>query len=102
MPEFKAYKNGNFYVDKRYEIRQVLGKGSYGVVCLAVDTKANSGTVWLAVKKIGGILYKQVLLRRAIRELKMMRHFRGHRNVCISIFTISIFQCSLTDPRLSL
>lgn len=81
--EFKVFKPANFYVHKRYEIQEILGKGSYGVVCLAIDTSAHgSEPVRLAVKKVCRILRKEVLLRRAIREFRMMKFFRGHRNVC--------------------
>lgn len=31
----------HFLVDSRYEIVRVLGKGSYGVVCSAIDTKSS-------------------------------------------------------------
>lgn len=83
MPEYKTYETSKFYVPARYKVEKVLGKGSYGVVVLAIDTKASADMpVWLAVKKVGGILHKQVLLKRAVRELRMMRYFRGHRNVC--------------------
>lgn len=80
--DFRVYKPANFYVHRRYKVQDVLGKGSYGVVCLVIDTKAKSLLpVQLAVKKVCKIFQKDVLLRRAIRELKLMRHFRGHRNV---------------------
>lgn len=80
--DFKVFKPANFYVHKRYEIQEILGKGSYGVVCLAIDTSAlGSEPVRLAVKKVCRILRKEVLLRRAIREFRMMKFFRGHRNV---------------------
>ena len=86
MTEFQAYKNTNFYVPIRYKIQEILGRGSYGVVCVAIDTKS-SDPVKLAVKKICKILQREILLRRAIRELKLMRFFRSHRNVCIEYFT---------------
>lgn len=80
MSDFKVHKGANFYVPTRYKIQTVLGRGLYGVVCQAVDTKA-ADPVKLAVKKVCRILQKEVLVRRAIRELKLMRFFRGHRNV---------------------
>lgn len=83
LPEFAVYKPANFFVPRRYEIQEVLGRGLYGVVCLAVDTAAANAP--LAVKKVCKILHKDVLLRRAIRELKLMSFFRGHRNVRIRL-----------------
>lgn len=83
MTDYKVFKKANFYLHSRFEIKDVLGKGSYGVVCLAVDTKsASSLPVLLAIKKVKSILDRAVLLKRAIRELRLMRHLRGHRNVC--------------------
>lgn len=31
------YKETNFLINKRYRIRNVLGKGSYGTVCAAIE-----------------------------------------------------------------
>lgn len=88
--EHVIYKEANFSVEPRYQIQKVLGKGSYGVVCSAIDTKAaminNNETVHLAIKKVSNIFNKEVLLKRAVRELKLMRHFKGHRNVIIYQF----------------
>ena len=36
-----TYNENHFLVDSRYEIVRVLGKGSYGVVCSAIDTKSS-------------------------------------------------------------
>lgn len=72
-------KEAHFLIDPRYSIECVLGKGSYGTVCAAVDTKGVP--VRVAVKKVSNIFHKEVLMRRAVREMKLMVHFRGHRNV---------------------
>lgn len=81
------YKDANFSIDSRYQIQSILGKGSYGTVCSAIDTKSSHGEekVQLAIKKVSNIFKKEVLLKRAVRELKLMRHFKGHRNVIITI-----------------
>lgn len=82
MSKHKAFKQANFYVDSRYVVKEVLGRGSYGVVCRAIDTKAQGPQpTKLAIKKVCKILTKEVLLRRAIRELRILRFLRGHRNV---------------------
>ncbi|KAI5963842.1 hypothetical protein KGF57_001217 [Candida theae] len=76
-------KENYFLVDSRYEIIRVLGKGSYGVVCSAVDTKSLSTGLEhkLAIKKVTKIFTKDILLVRAIRELKFMKFFKGHKNI---------------------
>ncbi|KAF7999053.1 hypothetical protein HF325_006585 [Metschnikowia pulcherrima] len=91
MTEFQAYKNTNFYVPIRYKIQEILGRGSYGVVCVAIDTKS-SDPVKLAVKKICKILQREILLRRAIRELKLMRFFRSHRNIVslVDVYLVAV------------
>ena len=64
----------HFLVDSRYEIVRVLGKGSYGVVCSAIDTKSSVSAMEhkIAIKKVTKIFNKDILLIRAIRELKFM------------------------------
>ncbi|AOA63642.1 Middle sporulation-specific mitogen-activated protein kinase [Komagataella phaffii CBS 7435] len=78
--EYSVYSKANFYLNSRYQVQQVLGKGSYGVVCSVLDLKSEN-PVPLAVKKVSNIFTREVLLRRAIRELKLMKFFRGHRNI---------------------
>ncbi|CCE86510.1 Piso0_005005 [Millerozyma farinosa CBS 7064] len=79
----QIYKEANFSIDPRYQIQSILGKGSYGTVCSAIDSKSSSGNeaVQLAIKKVSNIFKKEVLLKRAVRELKLMKHFKGHRNI---------------------
>ncbi|KAI5954278.1 hypothetical protein KGF54_002053 [Candida jiufengensis] len=76
-------KENYFLVDSRYEIVRILGKGSYGVVCSAIDTKSLSTGLEhkIAIKKVTKIFTKDILLVRAIRELKFMKFFKGHRNI---------------------
>lgn len=82
------YKDANFSINSRYQIQSILGKGSYGTVCSAIDTRSSNGeeTLQLAIKKVSSIFKREVLMKRAVRELKLMRHFKGHRNVIIYLF----------------
>ena len=89
-PSFKANyttfcENGCYFsIDSRYELEKVLGKGSYGTVCSAIDTRKSHPDAEysrIAIKKVSNIFNKDILLKRAVRELKFMRHFKGHRNV---------------------
>ena len=81
---YSIFKEAKFLVDLRYKITSLLGKGTYGTVCSAIDTKSASVSdemVHIAIKRVSNIFEKEVLLNRAIRELKLMRHFKGHCNV---------------------
>ncbi|VEU23631.1 DEKNAAC104911 [Brettanomyces naardenensis] len=79
-PDKTIYEKANFYVDNKYQIVNMLGKGSYGTVCSAVNLKSK-GNPSLAIKKVCNIFNKEVLLKRAIRELKLMAFFKGHKNI---------------------
>ncbi|KAG0661489.1 mitogen-activated protein kinase smk1 [Maudiozyma exigua] len=81
------YTNGTtqFSLPVKYVAIQILGKGSYGTVCSARDVTAkatqNNKEPLLAIKKITNILNREILLKRAIRELKFMKFFQGHKNI---------------------
>lgn len=71
-----------FVVDARYKLLKLLGKGTYGTVVMALDTKGTSDDgVPVAIKKVSRVWSHEVLLLRTLREVKLMKHFRGHRNV---------------------
>jgi len=66
----------------RYSIKEVIGKGSYGVVCSAVDTKSGEK---VAIKKINNVFDHVSDATRILREIKLLRLLRhpgalpGHR-----------------------
>ena len=42
----------------------------------------NNGTgEGVAIKKVTNVFSKKILAKRALREIKLLQHFRGHRNV---------------------
>jgi len=73
-------------IEKKYKVVREIGHGAYGVVCAAtnLDTKQN-----VAIKKVSKIFDKPILAKRALRELKLLRHFRNHENIT-SIFEMEI------------
>lgn len=75
------YEPAKFSLPPRYEVIQILGKGSYGTVCSVRDKLDPQNPYSIAVKKITNIFYREVLLKRAIRELKFMNYFKGHKNI---------------------
>lgn len=62
----------------------------------AVNTQTNEG---VAIKKVTNVFSKKILAKRALREIKLLQHFRGHRNVCSFLYEPDIWRW-LTVPRL--
>ncbi|CCE65725.1 hypothetical protein TPHA_0M01500 [Tetrapisispora phaffii CBS 4417] len=83
------HESSKVSLPQRYEVVQVLGKGSYGIVCSVRDLNSNTNNALLAVKKITNIFYKEILIKRAIRELKFIKYFRGHKNI-VSLLDVDI------------
>ena len=46
----------------------------------ATNQQTNEG---VAIKKVTNVFSKKILAKRALREIKLLQHFRGHRNVHI-------------------
>ena len=46
------------------------------------DKGPNEPKQKLAIKKVTNVFSKKILAKRALREIKLLQHFRGHRNVC--------------------
>jgi len=90
---FKVF-NQDFAVDERYTVTKELGQGAYGIVwyvqarrvCVPALTQPSAATngqtgEGVAIKKVTNIFSKKILAKRALREIKLLQHFRGHRNV---------------------
>ncbi len=77
--QYKTFilSNGVFEFESRYEIREIIGQGAYGVVCSAQDLKNNQ---LVAIKKIENVFDHRSLAKRTLRELKFCRHFQ-HENI---------------------
>ncbi|KAF5736813.1 hypothetical protein HS088_TW14G00967 [Tripterygium wilfordii] len=65
---FTEYGEGS-----RYKIEEVIGKGSYGVVCSAYDTHTGEK---VAIKKINDIFEHVSDAARILREIKLLRLLR--------------------------
>ncbi|KAG9132068.1 hypothetical protein Leryth_022514 [Lithospermum erythrorhizon] len=68
MEFFSEYGDAN-----RYKILEVIGKGSYGVVCSAIDTHTGEK---VAIKKIHDIFEHISDAARILREIKLLRLLR--------------------------
>eukprot|EP00656_Telonema_subtile_P037705 TRINITY_DN4205_c0_g1_i3.p1 TRINITY_DN4205_c0_g1~~TRINITY_DN4205_c0_g1_i3.p1 ORF type:complete len:482 (-),score=149.98 TRINITY_DN4205_c0_g1_i3:490-1935(-) len=67
-----------FECDPRYEVQKLLGQGSYGVVCSAVDSVTGE---MVAIKKMTNVFSHPLETKRTLRELRLLRHFMQHENV---------------------
>lgn len=74
---FKVF-NQDFIVDERYTVTKELGQGAYGIVCAATNNQTGEG---VAIKKVTNVFSKKILAKRALREIKLLQHFTGHRNI---------------------
>ncbi|KAJ9153433.1 hypothetical protein P3X46_026872 [Hevea brasiliensis] len=68
MDFFTEYGDAN-----RYKILEVIGKGSYGVVCAAIDTHTGEK---VAIKKIHDVFEHNSDAIRILREVKLLRLLR--------------------------
>lgn len=73
----KATADVDFFTEygegSRYRIEEVIGKGSYGVVCSAYDTHVGEK---VAIKKINDIFEHVSDATRILREIKLLRLLR--------------------------
>ncbi|KAL0367617.1 UNVERIFIED_CONTAM: Mitogen-activated protein kinase [Sesamum radiatum] len=74
---FEASGDVDFFTEygegSRYRIEEVIGKGSYGVVCSAYDTHLGEK---VAIKKINDIFEHVSDATRILREIKLLRLLR--------------------------
>lgn len=70
-------KNGEFEIEPKYEIIEVVGRGAYGVVMAVKDQ--DSGEM-VAIKKISKAFEHKVFAKRTLRELKILRNLQ-HENI---------------------
>ncbi|XP_062180422.1 mitogen-activated protein kinase 7-like isoform X1 [Phragmites australis] len=68
MDFFSEYGDAN-----RYKIQEIIGKGSYGVVCSAIDQHTGDK---VAIKKIQNIFEHLSDAARILREIKLLRLLR--------------------------
>lgn len=67
-----------FVIDSEYEYVKDLGQGAYGCVIAARHRRSGEGC---AIKKITNINSKKILTKRCLREIRLLHHFRGHKNI---------------------
>ncbi|POM58620.1 CMGC/MAPK protein Kinase [Phytophthora palmivora] len=71
-------KGCDFNVPAKYKPLQVLGEGSYGIVCAATDTDTQKN---VAIKKITPMAGDEWDAKHTLREIRLMRYFGKHPNI---------------------
>lgn len=66
-----------FEIDVHYQPIKPLGKGAYGVVCSAKDSKSGHKR---AIKKITQAFENSTDARRTLREIMLLQHLK-HENI---------------------
>ena len=64
-------KDEIFELEPRYNVKDYLGQGAYGIVCSAIDTSRGGAIV--AIKKCKKILVSKTMAKRMLRELRILR-----------------------------
>ncbi|KAJ3201161.1 Mitogen-activated protein kinase [Clydaea vesicula] len=77
-------------LEKKFKMVRELGQGAYGVVCSAKNVETGQD---VAIKKVQKVFEKSILAKRALREIKLLRHFNGHENIT------SILDMEITDVK---
>ncbi|TMW55674.1 hypothetical protein Poli38472_010556 [Pythium oligandrum] len=80
MPAGRGFtiKGCDFNVPAQYKPLQVLGEGSYGIVCAATDTLTKKN---VAIKKITPMAGDEWDAKHTLREIRLMRYFGHHPNI---------------------
>ncbi|KAG2159099.1 kinase-like domain-containing protein [Suillus bovinus] len=83
--------NSTFIVDGEYQFVKELGQGAYGCVVAARHRRSGEGC---AIKKITNINTKRILTKRCLREIRLLHHFRGHKNITCLYDMDIVFQAN--------
>eukprot|EP00927_Polykrikos_kofoidii_P012965 TRINITY_DN15648_c0_g1_i2.p1 TRINITY_DN15648_c0_g1~~TRINITY_DN15648_c0_g1_i2.p1 ORF type:complete len:1117 (+),score=139.98 TRINITY_DN15648_c0_g1_i2:99-3449(+) len=87
----------SFRVPPRYRFSKLLGSGSYGVVAAFFDSGRSRG---VAIKRVRKVFDNFLVLRRTLREIRLMRHCR-HPNV-LRLYKVLPLEGTCGDLYLSL
>lgn len=88
--KYKPFENDNkeFDIPAYYRVQEVVGRGAYGVVVAAEDTRTGK---MVAIKKIQKAFEHKIFAKRTLRELKLLRML-AHDNI-LRLLTILLPKC---------
>ncbi|KAJ9100129.1 hypothetical protein QFC20_005541 [Naganishia adeliensis] len=70
--------NNVYTIAQPYAFVKELGQGAYGCV---ISARHETSGEMCAIKKITNIFSKKILTKRCLREIKLLHHLRGHKNI---------------------
>lgn len=70
--------NNVYILQQPWQFVKELGQGAYG--CVSSARNSSTGET-CAVKKVTNVFQKKILTKRCLRELRLLHHFRGHKNI---------------------
>lgn len=76
----------DWHMTDRYQYKKLLGTGSYGAVCRALDVKDDGNPV--AVKRVPDIFFDLRDGKRILREIAIMRRLAGRSRHLVSLLDI--------------
>lgn len=79
--EYTRDTSGSLARHIRSDLRSKAQSGpvlTLGCCSAATNNQTGEG---VAIKKVTNVFSKKILAKRALREIKLLQHFRGHRNV---------------------
>ncbi|CAI4045862.1 hypothetical protein SUVZ_11G0580 [Saccharomyces uvarum] len=76
---FRAFGQ-EYILNKHFRLVDEIGRGSHGLICSSTYTERNEEST-IAIKKIPNAFASKLSCKRTLRELKLLRHFRGHPNI---------------------
>ena len=76
---FRAFGQ-DFILNKHFHLTSKIGRGSHGLICSSTYSEASEETT-VAIKKIPNVFANKQSCKRTLRELKLLRHLRGHPNI---------------------
>jgi serine/threonine protein kinase len=63
-------KDDVFELEQKYEVKDYLGAGAYGIVCSALNSETKHP---VAIKKCKKVLQSRTMAKRMLRELRILR-----------------------------
>ncbi|CAI4573765.1 BFP_1a_G0031590.mRNA.1.CDS.1 [Saccharomyces cerevisiae] len=76
---FRAFGQ-DFILNKHFHLTGKIGRGSHSLICSSTYTELNEET-HVAIRKIPNAFGNKLSCKRTLRELKLLRHLRGHPNI---------------------